>query len=606
MRDKFFAGCALLALMLAPVSALAQISPVPPAMQFQAKVTRPDGSPVPNGNYPLRLSLWDAASGGTEVWSQNFPNAPVRNGIIAILIGLFAPNTFDGDRWLEIKLGTEAPLSPRQQLVSVAYAMKANRVADNAITSASILNGSITAGDIANGTLTAAKFAPNIFNPLAWLLAGNSGTNPPTDFLGTTDDQPLVIKVNNSRAMRYRYVEDTSVGGFEFRSINILGGSDINSIGGEVKGATVAGGGRDYFTLTDDPNSVTADFGTVSGGSGNTASGAHATVGGGDGNQASAGTATVAGGDDNTASNSSATVGGGGNNIASGVYSTIPGGFDNEAAGAYSTAIGRHARALHTGTFVFNNNLGDFSSTANNQFIIQADGGVGIGTNSPNALLHVSGNSYFALDMGIGTTNPITKLHVEGSLHLSGTTQDISTDVGNNLQIGHYDGTTFTERILMDGTGHVGINDTNPTYRLELPNIAADGDGRARANRWDTYSSGRWKHNVAPIENALDKVLRMRGVTFDWNPEHGGTHDIGFVAEEVGQVVPELVSWEVEGKTANGMAYDRVTALLVEAVKSLKKENDALRARKDAEITELRSRLESLESALRSLKGQSR
>lgn len=606
MRIRTVFAFAMLAMLATQNQVCAQIAPAPRMMQFQGKLIRPDGSPVPNGNYPMRFSLWDAASGGTEKWSQTLPNVPVHNGIIAVLIGLLTANTFDGDRWLEIKIGVNAPLSPRQQVVSVAYAMKANSVADGAITSASIANGTITGADIADGSLSAAKFGPNILNPLAWLLNGNSGTNPPTQFLGTTDDQPLVIKVNNARAMRYRYVEDTSVGGFEYRAINILGGSEINSIGNGVKGATIAGGGRDYFTFTDNPNSVTADFGTISGGLGNTVSGPYAVVSGGSDNSARNEWTTIAGGDDNIASSSFATVSGGGNNTASGFYSTVIGGYNNEASGAYSTAMGRNSRALHTGSFVFNNNLGTFTSTANNQFLIRADGGVGIGTSSPNALLDVSGNAHFASKVGIGTTNPLTMLHVEGSLHLSGTTQDISTDVGNNLQIGHYDGTTFTERILMDGTGHVGINDSSPTYRLELPNIASDGEGRARANRWDTYSSGRWKHNVVPIEDALGKVLRMRGVMFDWNPEHGGTRDIGFVAEEVGNVIPELVSWEVPGKAALGMAYDRVTALLVEAVKSLKKEKDDLRAQKDAEISELKTRMESLEAAVRALQIQQR
>src|SRR5205085_10094905 len=99
----------------------------------------------------------------------------------------------------------------------------------DAVTSAKIADGTITGADIANATITADKFASGILNPLAWLLGGNSGTNPNTHFLGTPDNQPLVFKTNNRRAMRYQYAETTATAGQEHRSMNVLGGADINS-----------------------------------------------------------------------------------------------------------------------------------------------------------------------------------------------------------------------------------------------------------------------------------------------------------------------------------------------------------------------------------------
>jgi hypothetical protein len=136
----------------------------------------------------------------------------------------------------------------------------------------------------------------------------------------------------------------------------------------------------------------------------------------------------------------------------------------------------------------------------------------------------------------------------------------------------------------------IGMGVTQPGFRLDLPNIG-NADGRGRANAWVTYSSARWKENVQPIENALDTIMSMRGVSFDWKPEHGGAHDIGFVAEEVGAIVPEIVTWEEDGEWAQGLAYDRITALAVEAIKeqqgqieTLKQANDAMRM----EIEEMR------------------
>ena len=65
----------------------------------------------------------------------------------------------------------------------------------------------------------------------------------------------------------------------------------------------------------------------------------------------------------------------------------------------------------------------------------------------------------------------------------------------------------------------------------------------------------RWKQNIQEIDNALDKVLAIRGVYFDWDEEHGGQHDMGFIAEEVGEQIPEIVSYEKDGQYATGIDY---------------------------------------------------
>jgi hypothetical protein len=104
---------------------------------------------------------------------------------------------------------------------------------------------------------------------------------------------------------------------------NVIGGSSANYVSNNVVGATIAGGGATVnhggpvYT-----NSVTADFGTVSGGYGNTA-GPVAAVGGGYENTAGGDGATVSGGANNTASNDGTTVSGGANNTASGQFATI-------------------------------------------------------------------------------------------------------------------------------------------------------------------------------------------------------------------------------------------------------------------------------------------
>jgi hypothetical protein len=86
------------------------------------------------------------------------------------------------------------------------------------------------------------------------------------------------------------------------------------------------------------------------------------------------------------------------------------------------------------------------------------------------------------------------------------------------------------------------------------------------------------KKNVTTIDNALDKVLNLRGVEFDF--KKNDAHSIGFIAQEVENVLPELVF----GSDPKSVAYQNVVALLVEAVKE---QNDI--------INNLKKRIENLE-----------
>jgi hypothetical protein len=126
-------------------------------------------------------------------------------------------------------------------------------------------------------------------------------------------------------------------------------------------------------------------------------------------------------------------------------------------------------------------------------------------------------------------------------------------------------------------SGYLGLGMQNPSYRLELPNDPTLNSGRAIAIQWLTYSSGRWKQNIAPIPNALDKLLQLRGVEFDWIADHGGQRDIGLIAEEVAQVVPTIVHMEDDGINARGLDYARLVPLLIEAIKAQQVEIEALK-----------------------------
>jgi|TARA_R100000081_G_scaffold59782_1_gene29752 hypothetical protein len=93
------------------------------------------------------------------------------------------------------------------------------------------------------------------------------------------------------------------------------------------------------------------------------------------------------------------------------------------------------------------------------------------------------------------------------------------------------------------------------------------------------YSSDeRLKDNVTPILNPLEKVRSIGGYEFDWNDksDHDG-HDVGVIAQEIEKVLPEIVVERDSGYKA--VRYEKITALLIEAIKQQQLEIDELKAR---------------------------
>ena len=98
------------------------------------------------------------------------------------------------------------------------------------------------------------------------------------------------------------------------------------------------------------------------------------------------------------------------------------------------------------------------------------------------------------------------------------------------------------------------------------------------------YSDGRKKDNVFGIKNALDGVLKLRGVTYTWNNKKEsdigyGKTEIGVIAQEVEKVFPEVVKY-MEDVDEYSVAYGNITAILIEAIKEqqtiINQQNDKL------------------------------
>lgn len=104
-------------------------------------------------------------------------------------------------------------------------------------------------------------------------------------------------------------------------------------------------------------------------------------------------------------------------------------------------------------------------------------------------------------------------------------------------------------------------------------------------------SSIRWKENVQPLANPVDLVERLRGVRYDWTGS--GETDVGVIAEEVAEVLPELVEFDESGR-ARAVHYARLTAVLIEATKAQQKTIKS----KERTIHALRHEMDALEDRM--------
>jgi hypothetical protein len=145
-------------------------------------------------------------------------------------------------------------------------------------------------------------------------------------------------------------------------------------------------------------------------------------------------------------------------------------------------------------------------------------------------------------------------------------------------------------------TGSFFFNAANGSLRIESLGVGASNTGlatgeiRAANNITAYYSSDeRLKTNVVKIENALEKISSIDGVIYDWTDEYKQTHggvdgffirdqNSGIIAQQVETVFPYVVATREDGFKA--VRYDQLVPLLIEAIKELKAEVEALKASK--------------------------
>jgi hypothetical protein len=456
------------------------------------------------------------------------------------------------------------------------YAFVGGGYLNNAIgIGASVLGGGSNEASGLNATVGGGN--NNRARGLYSVVSGGGGANA-TDSNSAMGDYSTV---GGGRANSVAAIAGTVSGGSENIAsavISTVGGGYSNEA--VAHGATVAGG--DNNTASGNRSTVSGglgniangDFAAVGGGYQNVASGVEATAGGGYGNQASGYLATIGGGYANQSSGYLATIGGGIYNGASGSYAVVPGGLANTASGDYSLAAGRRASANYAGSFVWGDSTdADFASTAPNQFLIRASGGVGIGTTSPSYPVDVRKDfGDFAVHIKNGY-----------SWNAYGLWADVYNAIGNpNSRREAVVGTASlgaTSNFGGDFTGYGGYT----SYGVYGLGYGATINYGGYFNGDLAYtgaligpSDARFKENIQEYSGALSRIMQLKPRTFAFKSGRefdrfrfsSGIH-FGFVAQELEQVFPNLVVVAVQPQEKDAQQHPIGEPMEYKGVKTL-------------------------------------
>ena len=378
----------------------------------------------------------------------------------------------------------------------------------------------------------------------AWNLTGNSGTTAGVNFIGTTDNQALWFRVYGMVLLRL------------LPGNNVLGGGGDNQISPGVSGAIISGGGGDSYLTC---NGITSDNCTIGGGCSNFAGYYNVPFGNG-------WYATIGGGSNNRAFGRSATVSGGDANWAWGWGNTIPGGLYNVTRGVASLAAGARAHANHDGTFVWGDaSVADsVASSGANQFVIRAAGGVHI-TSGMGILLDAADRPIITRKWDPFTSGTNVNVGRWGMFMESGTlVLGIPNIATRYFQVAKY---------AEDGT-RTGLATVDQSGNMTIAGTLTESSDRNR------------KENIESV-SGKEVLRKLSGITVSaWSyKEDGGIRHMGPMAQDfhaafgLGQDDTHIATVD-----ADGVALAAIQGLY-------KKLQD-----KDAEIADLRARLDALET----------
>ncbi len=225
-------------------------------------------------------------------------------------------------------------------------------------------------------------------------------------------------------------------------------------------------------------------------------------------------------------------------------------GFDNGQTpwNSDNTAVGYQALRLNQPTAdsngVRNTAVGAFSLAANTTGL----------DNTALGVTSLSSNQTGFANTAVGVNAMVNNNTGNWNVAVGGDALRDNTSGGGNIAIGHSSAAGFNgnnQLFIGNGLGtliwgdidtkRVAIGMTGGSYQLQL---ATDSAGKPGGGSWANTSDARLKRDIHPLEGALDRLLRLRGVSFAWvHPAAHGGHEVeqGFLAQDVARVFPEWV-----------------------------------------------------------------
>jgi hypothetical protein len=575
---------------------------IPKLINYQGMLTDVGGTPL-DGAYNLTFRIYDDTTGaGTLQWTETQNGVEVDHGLFNVALGKSTALNlaFDKSYWLEVQVGAE--VMPRIRFTSVGYAYR-SRVADTAsvAVAAPTAGGWTDEGSVVRLTTNTDKVGIGTSTPGAelevfssdevdlWLNRAGTGWAAVLSFrrgggldwsiFTPSGDTSLLISNRNYQTVQ-SFLQNGNVGiGTASPTSKLDVSGDINTSSSYgILGNTVlstpnwnvfVGGAAGYSNTTGSFNTMVG----TNAGDNNTTGSYNIFLGDYAGRFNTRGSYNIVIGDAASYWDSS------------GSYNTILGaqaGHNNDT-GSYNVFVGNQAGYHESGSnklYIANSDAdppliyGDFSK-----------GYIGLGTTDPQRKLHIVGDNPRIL---IEATSISPEVNFKNSGDPLSTVWALYKDGGTDDFKFYQNGDKVTIR---NASGNVGIGTTDPTEKLDVDGTArlrgilagsyapvhVDTDGKL----WKESSSRRYKQSIRRLEVNSEKVLELSPVRFQWKTTHG--EDVGLIAEDVEQVLPELVVLDAEGRP-DAVKYDKVALYLLELVKVQQQRISAL----EREVAELR------------------
>jgi len=524
---------------------------VPTTISFQGYLTdKVTGDPL-NGPFDMRFSLYDASTGGAELWFDDYSSVPVSKGLYSVILGDKKPISlpFNQGYYLQMKVGLET-LDTRLTLTSSGYSISSTNASN--LTGGSIPNARLDTElqDLADGSLSGSLVGPGVIagNISGTLAVANGGTGAGT-FTGIvvgngTSAMTAVAKTGGTQYFR----SNPANTGYEFVSLAVVN-SDI-SAGAAIAGSKIVPSfGSQNISTT----------GTITGGAitGTSLSGPIAATN-------ITGTLPVA-------------TGGTG---ATGLNGVLFGNGGSAFSGLSSSSGSQYLRRNPSNTAY------EFASLA-----IQSG--------------DISDNTILDADIASGANITGTKINTDfGAKNIT------TTGVVNASKVGLNTTGTTTLHVL-HGNGFANNGLTVETTAVASSNwniyVASSGDlwllkaGTQKgtfAGATGAYSSAsdrRLKKDIEPMGDITADVMKLSASTYRFR-EQSPTDDksIGFIAQDVMKLFPSLVKHNEETDIYT-LDYSGFGVLAVKAIQEQQQKIDVL----SNEIMELKRAVEILQSNLK-------